>query len=282
MSSDSASSRAPASDSPICWPRMRSTRTSACSAPSVGRALQGRGGQLPQRVGGELRVDPLRCRCAGCTVIHGRPTYPDPGRPGLARYARHDRTAVARELRRSGTQWARSVLVTGGNRGIGLAIARRLAAGGDAVAVTSRSGDARRRADRAPCDVTRRRGGRCGVHRGRGARTGRSRCWWPTPASPATSCCCAMSEDDFAAVLDTNLAGAFRVAKRAVAADAPAAPRPDHLHLVGGRPARLGRAGQLRRVEGGPGRPGPLARPRARRAGASRRTSSRRASSTPT
>ena len=36
---------------------------------------------------------------------------------------------------------ARSVLVTGGNRGIGLAIARRLAADGDSVTVTSRSGD---------------------------------------------------------------------------------------------------------------------------------------------
>src|SRR5690349_8796581 len=35
----------------------------------------------------------------------------------------------------------RSVLVTGGNRGIGLAIARRLAADGDSVTVTSRSGD---------------------------------------------------------------------------------------------------------------------------------------------
>src|SRR5437773_9015772 len=35
----------------------------------------------------------------------------------------------------------RSVLVTGGNRGIGLAIARRFAADGDRVTVTSRSGD---------------------------------------------------------------------------------------------------------------------------------------------
>ena len=36
---------------------------------------------------------------------------------------------------------SRSVLVTGGNRGIGLAIARELAAGGDSVAVTYRSGE---------------------------------------------------------------------------------------------------------------------------------------------
>jgi NAD(P)-dependent dehydrogenase (short-subunit alcohol dehydrogenase family) len=36
---------------------------------------------------------------------------------------------------------ARSVLITGGNRGIGLAIARELAQAGDAVAVTYRSGN---------------------------------------------------------------------------------------------------------------------------------------------
>ncbi len=35
----------------------------------------------------------------------------------------------------------RSVLVTGGNRGIGLAIARRLSAAGDGVTITSRSGE---------------------------------------------------------------------------------------------------------------------------------------------
>ena len=49
---------------------------------------------------------------------------------------------------------ARSVLVTGGNRGIGLAIARELAAGGDAVAVTSRSGDPPEGLFGVRCDVT--------------------------------------------------------------------------------------------------------------------------------
>lgn len=38
----------------------------------------------------------------------------------------------------------RSVLVTGGNRGIGLAVARALAARGDRVAVTYRTGEPRR------------------------------------------------------------------------------------------------------------------------------------------
>ena len=47
----------------------------------------------------------------------------------------------------------RSVLVTGGNRGIGLAIARRLAAGGDSVTVTSRSGDPVDGLEVVRCDV---------------------------------------------------------------------------------------------------------------------------------
>ena len=48
---------------------------------------------------------------------------------------------------------SRSVLVTGGNRGIGLAIARRLAAGGDAVTVTSRSGEPVEGLSVVRCDV---------------------------------------------------------------------------------------------------------------------------------
>ena len=48
---------------------------------------------------------------------------------------------------------ARSVLVTGGNRGIGLAIARRLAAGGDRVTVTSRSGEQVDGLTTVTCDV---------------------------------------------------------------------------------------------------------------------------------
>jgi len=48
----------------------------------------------------------------------------------------------------------RSVLVTGGNRGIGLAIARALAADGDAVAVTHRSGEPPEGLFGVTCDVT--------------------------------------------------------------------------------------------------------------------------------
>src|SRR5215471_19292755 len=52
-----------------------------------------------------------------------------------------------------GPEMSRSVLVTGGNRGIGLAIARRLAAGGDKVTITSRSGEPVDGLEVARCDV---------------------------------------------------------------------------------------------------------------------------------
>ena len=47
----------------------------------------------------------------------------------------------------------RSVLVTGGNRGIGLAIARSFAEAGDSVAVTHRGSGAPERLFGAQCDV---------------------------------------------------------------------------------------------------------------------------------
>ncbi|MGH3555330.1 MAG: SDR family NAD(P)-dependent oxidoreductase, partial [Mycobacterium sp.] len=49
---------------------------------------------------------------------------------------------------------SRSVLVTGGNRGIGLAVARRLAADGHKVAVTHRSSGAPEGLFGVECDVT--------------------------------------------------------------------------------------------------------------------------------
>jgi 3-oxoacyl-[acyl-carrier protein] reductase len=109
----------------------------------------------------------------------------------------------------------RSVLVTGGNRGIGLAIARRLAAGGDSVTVTSRSGEPVEGLAVVRCDVRDAASvdaAFAAVEAGQGpvevlvANAGVTR----------DQLLALMSEDDFAAVLDTNLAGAYRVAKRAV------------------------------------------------------------------
>ena len=48
----------------------------------------------------------------------------------------------------------RNVLVTGGNRGIGLAIARAFVEGGDNVVITNRKGDAPEGLQAVKCEVT--------------------------------------------------------------------------------------------------------------------------------
>jgi 3-oxoacyl-[acyl-carrier protein] reductase len=110
---------------------------------------------------------------------------------------------------------SRSVLVTGGNRGIGLAIARKLAAAGDSVTVTSRSGADVPGLTVATCDVR----DAAAVD---AAFTAAETEHGPVEVVVANAgitrdqLLALMSEDDFGAVIDTNLAGAYRVAKRAV------------------------------------------------------------------
>lgn len=110
---------------------------------------------------------------------------------------------------------SRSVLVTGGNRGIGLAIARRLAAGGDKVVITSRSG----------ADVDGLTVARCDVRDADSvdqAFTAAEAAHGPVEVLVANAgitrdqLLALMSEESFAEVIDTNLAGSYRVAKRAV------------------------------------------------------------------
>src|SRR5579859_4872879 len=109
----------------------------------------------------------------------------------------------------------RSVLVTGGNRGIGLAIARRLAAAGDSVTVTSRSGDRVAGLSVVPCDIR----DAVSVDEAFSAVEGAQ---GPVEVLVANAgvtkdqLLALMSEDDFTGVIDTNLAGAYRTARRAV------------------------------------------------------------------
>ncbi len=109
----------------------------------------------------------------------------------------------------------RSVLVTGGNRGIGRAIAEAFIAQGDKVAVTTRSGGAPEGALDVRCDITDPAAVEAAFATDRGGPRARSRCWSPTPASPPTRCVLRMSEEDWSSVIDTNLTGSFRLAKRA-------------------------------------------------------------------
>lgn len=110
---------------------------------------------------------------------------------------------------------SRSVLVTGGNRGIGLAVARRLAADGHKVAVTHRgSGAPDDDLFAVQCDVT----DSAAVD---AAFTEVEEHQGPVEVLVANAGVTAdmlimrMSEENFEKVIDANLTGVFRVAKRA-------------------------------------------------------------------
>jgi len=110
---------------------------------------------------------------------------------------------------------ARSALVTGGNRGIGLAIARRLAAGGDRVTVTSRSGEPVEGLATVQCDV-RDAASVDEAFKKVEADQGPVEILVANAGITQDQLLALLSEDAFTAVLDTNLTGAYRVAKRAV------------------------------------------------------------------
>ncbi|MGI5337176.1 3-oxoacyl-[acyl-carrier-protein] reductase [Streptomyces sp. CA-181903] len=109
---------------------------------------------------------------------------------------------------------SRSVLVTGGNRGIGLAIARAFADAGDKVAVTYRSGEPPADFLAVKCDITdpeqveqafKEIEEKQGAVEVLVANAGVTR----------DQLLLRMSEEDFSSVVETNLTGTFRVVKRA-------------------------------------------------------------------
>jgi 3-oxoacyl-[acyl-carrier protein] reductase len=110
---------------------------------------------------------------------------------------------------------SRSVLVTGGNRGIGLAIARRLAGGGDQVLVTSRSGDPVPGLSVARCDVTDAASVDAAFAQAE-SEHGPVEVLVSNAGITNDQLLALMKEEDFAGVVDTNLTGAYRVARRAV------------------------------------------------------------------
>jgi beta-ketoacyl ACP reductase len=109
---------------------------------------------------------------------------------------------------------SRSVLVTGGNRGIGLAVARRLAADGHKVAVTHRGSGAPDGLFGVQCDVTDSATVDAAFTEVE-AHQGPVEVLVANAGVTADMLIMRMSEEQFHKVIDANLTGVFRVAKRA-------------------------------------------------------------------
>lgn len=106
------------------------------------------------------------------------------------------------------------MLVTGGNRGIGRAIAEAFLAQGDRVAVTSRSGGAPEGALDLRCDITDPEAVNEAFAAAEEA-NGKVEVLVANAGITADTLVMRMSEDDWDSVLATNLTGNFHLAKRA-------------------------------------------------------------------
>jgi 3-oxoacyl-(acyl-carrier-protein) reductase len=108
----------------------------------------------------------------------------------------------------------RSVLVTGGNRGIGLAIARAFQTAGDKVAVTHRGSGAPEGLFGVRCDVSDPEQVAAAFDEVEAAH-GRVEVLVANAGITDDGLLLRMDEEQFGKVVDVNLAGAYRVAKRA-------------------------------------------------------------------
>ncbi|WP_336083857.1 3-oxoacyl-ACP reductase FabG1 [Nocardia sp. SSK8] len=137
---------------------------------------------------------------------------------------------------------SRSVLVTGGNRGIGLAVAQRLLADGHKVAVTHRGSGVPEGLFGVKCDVTDSES----VDR---AFTEVEEHQGPVEVLVANAgitddtLLMRMTEEQFEKVIDANLTGAFRVAKRANRAMLRA--KWGRMIFLGSVVGMMGQAGQI-------------------------------------
>jgi len=104
--------------------------------------------------------------------------------------------------------------VTGGNRGIGRAIAEAFLAQGDKVAVTSRSGGGPAGSLDLTCDITDPAQVDAAFTEAEAAH-GPVEILVANAGITADTLLLRMSEDDWSSVLETNLTGSFRLAKRA-------------------------------------------------------------------
>lgn len=137
---------------------------------------------------------------------------------------------------------SRVVLVTGGNRGIGLSIARKFESLGDVVVVTSRSGDPVEGLHVVKCDVT-------STESVESAFAEIEEKFGPVEVAIANAgitkdkLLVRMADEDIDEVLNTNLFGAIRVARRATRSMTQA--RSGRIIFVSSVVALMGSAGQV-------------------------------------
>lgn len=136
----------------------------------------------------------------------------------------------------------RSVLVTGGNRGIGLAIARAFAAEGDRVAVTHRGSGAPEGLFGVECDVTD-PAAVDAAFTAIEAEQGPVEVLVSNAGMTDDTLLLRMSEEQFTRVIDANLTGAYRVTKRAAGKMLRA--RKGRIVLISSVVALTGSAGQV-------------------------------------
>jgi 3-oxoacyl-[acyl-carrier protein] reductase len=136
---------------------------------------------------------------------------------------------------------SRCVLVTGGNRGIGLAIAQAFADNGDVVTITHRSGEPPNGLSGVRCDVTDQDSVDAAFDQVQ-QQHGPVEVLVANAGVTRDTLLLRMSDDDFRAVVDTNLTGAFRVVRRAARGMLRA--RKGRIVLIGSVVGLLGSPGQ--------------------------------------
>ncbi len=133
------------------------------------------------------------------------------------------------------------MLVTGGNRGIGLAIARAFAEAGDKVAVTYRSGEPPEGFLGVKCDITDPEQVEQ-AYKEIEEKQGAVEVLVANAGVTRDQLLLRMSEEDFTTVVDTNLTGTYRVVKRASRAMLRA--RKGRIVLISSVVGLMGQAGQ--------------------------------------